>query len=249
MRTPESNESLKNEIVKLLIVEDEEEIFTRINKYFTKMGLEKGLVFDVRVSQNLLSAKEQIVKFRPHVAIIDLKIPEKEDGKAVRLAGIDLVSKDTWLGKIIYTSESIDRIGSGLLDIGADYYLQKPAGLDILLSATISVLRRIGISSDSTARSDLKGKSLAFGRGRLELNTHSVILADGKRIDLTPTEYVLVKYLIEKSRITESEFFQNVVEMSRSSNERLFHNTIYRLRKKIYQDFISLEKDGSYTIK
>jgi two-component system, OmpR family, phosphate regulon response regulator PhoB len=85
--------------------------------------------------------------------------------------------------------EEADRIRG--LDTGADDYITKPFSPRELLARVAAVLRRAG---DGTATS-----RLSFGDLEMDLVSHRV-RRDGRPVQLTPSEFRLLRHMLEKPR-------------------------------------------------
>jgi two-component system KDP operon response regulator KdpE len=76
-----------------------------------------------------------------------------------------------------------------VLEIGADDYVTKPFGTEELLARIRALLRRAAGAQSSEPVYQAGGLSIDFDRREVRMNT--------ELIQLTPTEYDLLKYLIE----------------------------------------------------
>src|SRR5439155_21654016 len=78
------------------------------------------------------------------------------------------------------------------LTVGGDDYVTKPFSLEELIARVRAVLRRTGGDVEKSAR-------LVFADLELDDDTHEVWRGTN-RIDLTPTEYKLLRYLMLNAR-------------------------------------------------
>jgi len=111
------------------------------------------------------------------------------------------------------------------LELGADDYLPKPYDPQEMYARIMSLLRRYKKSNEST-----------------EVTTYPLMLSEndedvllhGKRIDLTPAEFVLIKLLIKNRNMTVSKeqilYDSQVLESSSDGSLAVILN---RLRKKL----------------
>lgn len=162
--------------IRILLADDEPHILQ-----FLEMGLvNEG--YTVRTAPDGMSAYGLAIDFRPHVAVLDVMMPGmdgyhvcrmlKEAGNAV--AVIMLTAKD----------EIDDRIKG--LTLGADDYMVKPFSFDELLARIGARLRN--------QFPDLLGE-VAFGPFRVD-DRRGEIRYEDRLMELSPTEYELLKYLV-----------------------------------------------------
>src|SRR6266542_3866380 len=116
----------------LLIIEDDDNISTAIEEYFSRAG------YTVNTAPDGIAGIEAAVKDRPDVVVLDLMLP-KMDGLAVckelreknpRMPILMLTAKDDVVDKVLG------------LEMGADDYITKPFSLRELEARIKSVLRR-----------------------------------------------------------------------------------------------------------
>ncbi|MBS0364993.1 MAG: response regulator transcription factor [Proteobacteria bacterium] len=115
------------------------------------------------------------------------------------------------------------------LGLGADDYLNKPFSPRTLLARIKALLRRAG--TENTA-------PLAAGRVALDLEEHTVTLAGGAPVRLTPLELRLLQMLLANAgRAVNSERLLVQVWGHRSGGDRqLLKQLVHRLRQKIEAD-------------
>lgn len=88
-------------------------------------------------------------------------------------------------------SDDVDKIRG--LTLGGDDYIVKTASPGEIIARIKAVLRR------SVAQRQSEGRSLDFGRIRLNLSAREVFV-DGKNVSLTPREYELLRLFAEHPR-------------------------------------------------
>ena len=98
----------------------------------------------------------------------------------------------------------LDRITG--ISLGGDDYLVKPFSPLELVARVKAIFRRIALDSEMK-----KTPVLYYGNIVLNLSTRET-LADGKTIDLTPTEFALMVYLFENKEraVSREELLKNV---------------------------------------
>lgn len=161
---------------RVLIVDDEPPI-----RRFLKASLQahEYAVYEAERGEEALVSVQTT---RPDVVILDLGLPDLEGTEVTRRLR-------TWSAvPIIILSvreEETDKVAA--LDAGADDYLTKPFGVSELLARVRAALRRSG-PADSRA---------VFATGDLQVDlTRRIVLVGNQQIQLTPTEYDLLKALV-----------------------------------------------------
>jgi two-component system alkaline phosphatase synthesis response regulator PhoP len=170
---------------RILIVEDEHAV---------ARGLEYGLEsegFVVFLAENGQKALELARTQKPQLILLDIRLPDISGfdicrqlrGEGLRMPILMLTARD----------EAIDKVLG--LELGADDYVVKPYDLRELIARIRALLRRAyGELSETTL-----GKTITFGDVEINLELLRVTRA-GKTVFLTPTEFRLLRYLVENPR-------------------------------------------------
>ncbi|MCI6808972.1 MAG: response regulator transcription factor [Spirochaetia bacterium] len=164
---------------KILIVEDDSGISDFVKAELDHEGFETTVAADGRV------ALEVFESFNPDLILLDVMLPG--------LSGLEVlrrIRKTSAVPVIMVTArgETYDRVNG--LDAGADDYLPKPFEIEELLARMRAVLRR-------SAKVAAEAKS--FKIRDLELNCDSMkVTLKGEVIELSKTEYLMLKLLMEK---------------------------------------------------
>jgi len=125
--------------------------------------------------------------------------------------------------------EVVDRVVG--LKLGADDYVQKNCEPVELMARIEALLRR------SSGAAVLTGERAEFDDLRIDLRKHEVTRA-GKRLILSPVEFRLLGYLLERrgAVVTREELLENVWSVSGDTLSRTVDVHIAGLRKKIEAD-------------
>jgi DNA-binding response OmpR family regulator len=125
--------------------------------------------------------------------------------------------------------EVVDRVVG--LKLGADDYVQKNCEPVELMARIEALLRRSGRASAVTP------ERAQFGDLHVDLRRHEVTRA-GKPLTLSPVEFRLLEYLIERrgSVVTREELLENVWSLSGDTLSRTVDVHIAGLRKKMEAD-------------
>ena len=163
---------------KILIVEDEAPIREMIAFHLARAG------FDTLEAEDCRRAREILVDERPDVALIDWMLPDMSGLELTRMLKRDNENED--LAVIMLTAKTEERDKVSGLDSGADDYVTKPFSPRELVARIRAVLRRSNSGGGGTITS-----------GSLSMDTagHRVT-AEGAEVQLGPTEYRLLKFLM-----------------------------------------------------
>jgi two-component system OmpR family response regulator len=123
--------------------------------------------------------------------------------------------------------ETKDKV-EGLM-IGGDDYLTKPFGLEELVARVHALLRRIGI-----VEQEVNDEKISYADLVLNEATHEVHRA-GQLIDLSPTEFTLLKYLLINADrvVSKSQILDYVWDYDFGGDAAIVETYISYLRKKI----------------
>ena len=203
--------------MRLLLVEDESEIQSFLQKPLADAGFEVDAATDARTAIQLASGKKY------DVLIVDLGLPD--------LDGIDLILQLRRSGisspvLILSARRSVDDRVKGL-EQGGDDYLTKPFALAELLARLRNLLRRNLVTSEEATRLRVLD---------LELDFISRRASRGEEVlNLSPQEFVLLTYLCRHAGrvVTRSMLLSEVWGMRIQPNTNVVDVHIYRLRGKV----------------
>ncbi|WP_425390933.1 response regulator transcription factor [Ekhidna sp.] len=162
--------------MKLLLVEDQEELASSVRNYFSKEG-------DVcEIATTFSKATEKLYAFSYDVLLLDLMLP---DGDGLSLLK---VVKENWpdMGVLIISAKNALNDKLHGLELGADDYLPKPFHLAELNARANAIFRR---------RKQEGKRSLTFNEIELNLENHEVTV-NNQSLDLTRKEYELLHYFV-----------------------------------------------------
>jgi len=204
---------------RLLIVDDEHGIRRFLQAALSSQGFE---TCEAATGREALLA---VLSTRPDVIVLDLNLPD--------LDGIEVTrSLREWSQiPIIVLSvrgQESDKIQA--LDAGADDYLTKPFGPGELLARIRAALRRVNRPEAAAI--------FSVGDLSVDLN-HRTVTVRGQRVQLTPTEYDLLKTLIRHTGklITHRQVVREVWGGACYEDElHLLRVNVSNLRRKLEQD-------------
>ena len=164
----------------IAIIEDEPDISRLVAYHLKKANFN---VREFRSSKNFLTFLED---YTPDLIILDLMLPDADGFDICK----DLKSNDRYstvpIIMLTAKSEEIDKILG--LELGADDYITKPFSPRELVSRVKAVLRRISNKPVPT-------KNIVCDILEIDLQKFEVAV-EGKKIDLTSTEFKILKVLI-----------------------------------------------------
>jgi two-component system phosphate regulon response regulator PhoB len=165
----------------LLIVEDETALVELLRYNFEKEG------FKVTTAMDGEAALVAVDEARPDLVVLDWMLPHVSGLEVCRQLRRKPETRDLPIIMLTARGEESDRVRG--LEVGADDYVAKPFSPSELIARVRAVLRR---SKPSTAQ-DL----LTFGDLVMDLSAHRV-LRGGRPIHLGPTEFRLLRFLLER---------------------------------------------------
>lgn len=165
---------------RVLVVDDEPQILRVLRRNLEARGYEVMTATDGEEALDLAAEKE------PDVVLLDLIMP-RTDG----LTFIRRFREWSQTPIIVLSVRGEEATKVEALDLGADDYVTKPFGLQELLARVRSTLRRSGIQVDHSR------PGATFTAGDLHIDFHRrIVTVRGKEVQLTPTEYELLRYLV-----------------------------------------------------
>jgi two-component system OmpR family response regulator len=207
----------------VLVVDDEEHITELL-----AMGLGYN-GFEVERQASGRGALTAIEARRPDLVVLDVMLPDldgfevarrlrRAEGVATQVPIIFLTAKDTTQDKV-----------AGLR-LGSDDYVTKPFSIEELIERVKAVLRR----SSGAGPGD---KKLSYADLELDEDTRDV-WRNGRLVELTPTEYKLLRYLLQNSRrvLTREQILQAVWDYDFAGNASVLETYISYLRQKVDVD-------------
>ena len=224
---------MHNEIA---LVDDDQNILTSVSMALEAEGYKVKTYPD---GEKALNAMKQTM---PNLAVLDIKMP--------RMDGMELLKKlreiSPALPVIFLTSkdEEIDEIVG--LKMGADDYITKPFSQRLLLTRIESLLRRQKARQSEQDNGQNNANHIVT-RGDLTMDDEKHICTwKGETVDLTVTEYLLVKTLATRPGHVKSR--DQLIDQAYGEHifvdDRTIDSHIKRLRKKfrkIDPDFAHIE--------
>lgn len=203
---------------RVLVVDDDRAI-----RRFLKVTLRANgyMVFEAGGARAALAAVEAV---RPDVIILDLGLP---DESGVEVARRLRVRDQIPILVLSVKDREEDKVAA--LEAGADDYLTKPFGVGELHARLGVLLRRVAGSRSG----------IPFRTGDLEVDlTRRLVKVGGSPVQLTPTEYDLLKALIHAAGkvLTHDQLMRQVWGPGYTMDHHLLRVNISTLRQKLGED-------------
>ena len=204
--------------MRVLLIEDER----RLAENMVAALRESGLAVDHAADGE---AGSQLAEQGVYDAIVlDLMLPLKSGQRVLQ----DLRRGKFHTPVLILTAQEGKESIVNLLNAGADDYLSKPFDLGELLARIKALIRRAkGISTPVLSVSDL------------ELDTvQQTVRRRGRPIDLSPTEYRILEYLIHRPRaiVSRQELLEHLYDFDWEHHSNVIEAHISNLRRKLNID-------------
>jgi two-component system OmpR family response regulator len=205
---------------RVLVVDDEPNIAELVATALRYEG------FDVRTAGDGAGALAAVRDHAPDLVVLDVMLPDAD--------GFELQARIRADGQrvpvLFLTARDAveDRVRG--LTLGADDYMTKPFSLEELVARVHAVLRR-------TAGEAAVSHRMSFADLELDDETREV-RRGGRRIQLSPTEFSLLRYLLLNSRkvLSKAQILDHVWQYDFGGDGRIVETYISYLRKKVDRD-------------
>jgi two-component system KDP operon response regulator KdpE len=208
-------ENTEKNLPRVLVVEDEKAI-----QRFLKNALSSA-EFSVHIVGSGKEALTAAIAIRPDLIILDLGLPDMDGVEVLRR-----LREWTKVPVIILSVRDREDEKVTALDSGADDYVTKPFGIGELLARMRVALRKsIQQSPEPVYRVD-----------GLEVDLeHRRVVAQGKEVQLTPTEYDLLRLLVTHAGkvLTHNQILRQIWGPAYVEQPHLLRVNISNLRRKI----------------
>ena len=122
-------------IAKVLVVDDELDVCHLLKKHL------KSQDYQVEIALNVETALEKQLTFRPHVILLDIKMPGMTGLHALQ----QMKSEDPDVRILMVTAVQDEAVARHAVREGADDYVTKPLDLDYLTtSILVNYIQRVG---------------------------------------------------------------------------------------------------------
>jgi two-component system, OmpR family, response regulator len=202
---------------RILVVDDEKNISYLLDAALRHFGFETAVAADGREA---LSAVET---FAPDLIVLDVMMPDLDGFEVVRRLRADRRNVPVLF---LTAKDAVEDKVRGLT-LGGDDYVTKPFSLEEVLARVQAMLRRAGLDPTSTSK-------LVLGDLEMDDDAH-VVRRAGQVIDLSPTEYNLLRFLLSNAGrvMSKGQILDHVWEYDFGGRGTVVETYISYLRKKI----------------
>jgi two-component system OmpR family response regulator len=202
---------------RVLVVDDEPNLAEVVTMALRFHG------FTVETAATGHEALAAVGKFKPHLMVLDVMLPDMEGFEVASRLG----AQRAGVPIIFLTARDATEDKVRGLSGGGDDYMTKPFSLEELVARIRTILRRTGHASAESGR-------LVFEDLELDEESREVSRA-GAPIELTATEYRLLRYLMLNPRrvMTRAQLLDHVWNYDFGGDGRVLETYISYLRKKL----------------
>jgi two-component system, OmpR family, response regulator len=206
-----------SEAVRVLVVDDEPNITDLVGTALRYEG------FSVASAANGREALREVERFRPELIVLDVMLPDLDGFDVQRRLG----EQAERIPVLFLTARDATEDKVRGLTIGGDDYVTKPFSLEELIARIRAILRRAGVADERAGR-------LRFEGLEMDEDTHEV-WRDGRPIDLTPTEFNLLRFFLSNPRrvLSKDQILDHVWHYDFGGDASIVETYISYLRKKI----------------
>jgi two-component system OmpR family response regulator len=203
--------------MKILVVDDEENIRDLLATSLRFQG------FEVDTASAGFEALRKVAELAPSLVLLDVTMPDIDGFEVCRRLRAD---RDQTPVIFLTARDARSDVVDGF-ELGADDYVTKPFSLEEVIVRVRAVLRRTGAAEPGTTRHQYR--DLVMDDDRHEVTRH------GELIDLSPTEYKLLRYLLLNAErvLSKRQILEHVWQYDFGGDCRSVETYISYLRKKI----------------
>jgi two-component system OmpR family response regulator len=202
---------------RVLVVDDESNITDLVSTALRYEG------FDVATARDGREALTTVETFRPDLIVLDVMLPDVDGFEVQR----KLLERGRPTPVVFLTARDATEDKVRGLTIGGDDYVTKPFSLEELVARIRSVLRR-------TQGETPAGGRLRFADLEMDEDSHEVWRGE-LPIDLTVTEFSLLRYLLVNARrvLSKAQILDHVWQYDFGGDPAIVETYISYLRKKV----------------
>jgi two-component system OmpR family response regulator len=205
------------EPIKILVVDDEPNIRDLLASGLRFAG------FSVLAVGNGNDAVAAAEKGNPDLILLDVMLPDMSGFSVTKkLRSMNILAPVLFLTA---RDEVEDKITG--LTVGGDDYMTKPFSLDEIIARINAILRRTKKSTDDKS-------VIEVGEVRIDEDAHDVFVNE-QQIELSPTEYKLLRYLMENANrvLSKAQILDHVWEYDFNGEMGIVESYVSYLRKKL----------------
>lgn len=218
--------------IKILVVDDEEDIIEILTYNLEKEG------YEVESAQDGIKAVKKASKFKPDVILLDIMMPHQDGVETCRQLREIPELKNTFIIFLTARAEEYSEVAA--FDVGADDYIHKPIKPRALISRIGALFRREIKKEQEVSKITIK--DLVIDR-----NSYT-ITQNGKTIILPKKEFELLYFLAKKPNMVFSrdDLLKNIWGSDVFVLARTVDVHIRKVREKIGENYITTVKGVGY---
>lgn len=205
-------------MAKVLVVDDEPNICALLSATL------RLVEFEVQVAHSGREALAAAEQYQPDLVVLDVMLPDLDGFEVAR----KLREKGQTTPVLFLTARhSVEDRISGLT-VGADDYVTKPFSLEEVVLRIRAILRRARMAEPTD------DGVLRYADLEMDEDAH-VVKRAGKIVDLSPTEFNLLRYLMDNAGrvVSKAQILDRVWNYDFGGDGRIVESYIYYLRKKV----------------
>jgi two-component system OmpR family response regulator len=201
---------------RVLVVDDEPNIVDVITMALRFQG------FAVESASSGEQALAAVESFRPHIMVLDVMLGDMEGFEVARRLG----AQRSRVPIVFLTARDATEDKIRGLTLGGDDYVTKPFSLEELVARVRAILRRAGDLEETT--------HLSFEDLEMNDEAHEV-RRGGTRVELTATEYKLLRYLLMNAGrvVSKAQILDHVWNYDFGGDGNVVETYISYLRRKL----------------
>ncbi|MFA1541798.1 response regulator transcription factor [Actinomadura monticuli] len=205
--------------VRVLVVDDEPDLAEVLTRVLASEG------WAVRAAGDGAGAVAAAREFRPDAVVLDVMLPDIDGLQVLRRLRAE--APDVCVLFLTARDAVEDRIAG--ITAGGDDYVTKPFSLEEVLARLRGLLRRAGMTRQTEAARLLTVGGLSMDEDARE------VTRDGRMIELTPTEFELLRFLMRNPRrvLSKAQILDRVWDYDFGGQAHVVELYISYLRKKI----------------
>jgi two-component system OmpR family response regulator len=205
--------------IRVLVVDDEASLTDLLQMALRYEG------WEIKTAADGSSAIATARDFRPDAVVLDIMLPDIDGLQVLQRMRAD--GNDVPVLFLTAKDSLDDRIAG--LTAGGDDYVTKPFSLEEVVARLRGLIRRSTLTADAN-----ESPVLAVGDLELDEDSHEV-RRNGRLIELTATEFELLRYLMRNPRrvVSKSQILDRVWDYDFGGKSSVVEIYISYLRKKI----------------
>jgi two-component system phosphate regulon response regulator PhoB len=206
----------------ILLVEDEREAADMLASFLRLKGYQVWVAYDGNEAVEIIQKQKNQLS----LAILDIMVPYVDGKELCRRIRSDSILQE--MPVIFLTAKDKERDEIEGLNLGADDYISKPAGLNLVLAHVQTLLRR------KVPQKVEKGNIIEYAKVSLNLDFMEVMVS-GRRIDITATEFQILKLLFTQPKriFSRQEILQQIMPEDHFVYDRTIDVHIKNMRIKL----------------